>query len=199
MAEFEELQQLWQQQPPRALPARDASALRSAFRRYGRRNDLINIGKVLVLAFQLVFLVTQLRHRPMALFGACLADFSAVLFMLSDWRKQRAIARLNFADSSVDFVRTAIARLHEQRNPFRVREFYIAMGGFWVGCNLMFVNLWSHMTLSRVLVALAFSTATPFAAYFFGRWVRGKRFHNECRPLIDRLETVLATIEGERA
>ena len=27
MAQFEELQQLWQQQPPRAVPLRDAAAL----------------------------------------------------------------------------------------------------------------------------------------------------------------------------
>jgi hypothetical protein len=198
MARFEELQQLWQQQPQRTMPLRDAAALSNAFRRYGRRHDLINLGKVIVIACQLIFLVSQLRHRPLALFGACIADFSAILFMVSDWRTQRAIARLNFAEPSVEFLRSAIARLDAQRNPFRTREFYIAMGGFWIGCNLMFASMGYPMTLSRALTAFAFTTATPFAAYALGRWIRGKRFEKECRPLIDRLESVLETIEADR-
>ena len=198
MAQFEELQQLWQQQPQRTMPPGDAAALSSAFRRYGRRHDLINLGKVIVIACQLIFLVSQLRHRPLALFGACVADFSAILFMVSDWRTQRAIARLDFGAPSVAFLRTAIARLSAQRNPFRTREFYIAMGGFWIGCNLMFASHWPQMTLSRAFTALAFTTATPFAAYAFGRWIRGKRFEKECRPLIDRLESLLKTMEDDR-
>jgi hypothetical protein len=196
MAPFEELQQLWQQQPPRALPLRDAAALRGAFHRYGRRHDLIKLGKVIVIACQLIFLVAQLRHRPLALFGACLADFSAILFLVSDWRTQRAIARLNFAAPSVEFLRNAIARLNAQRNPLARREFYIAMGGVWVGCNLMFASHWQRPSFFRVFAALAFTSATPFAVYGFGRWLRGKRFEKECRPLIDRLESVLQSIEG---
>lgn len=197
MAQFEELQQLWQHQPqPRhRLPLRDAAALSTAFRRYGRRHDLINICKAAVVVFQLIFLVTQLRHRPVALFGGCLADFCAVLFLVRDWRTQRAIARLNFAAPSMDFLRNALARLEAQRNPFRIREFYIAMGGFWIGCNLIFASRWPDITLARAAADLAFTTATPFAAYALGRWVRGKRFEKECRPLIERLEHALETMQ----
>jgi hypothetical protein len=199
MAPFEELQQLWQRQPPpAAMPAPDAAALSDAFRRYGRRHDLIYLGKAIVIACQLIFLVTLLRHRPLALFGACLADFGAILFMVSDWRAQRAIARLNFAEPSVAFLRSAIARLQAQRNPFRNREFFIAMGGIWIGCNLMFASMESHMTLSNALFALAFTTALPFAAYALGRWIRRKRFEKQCRPLIVRLEAVLETMEADR-
>ena len=101
MARFEELQQLWQHQPERGFSRRDSAELTHAFRRYGRRNDLINIGKVLVLAFQLVFLVTQLRHRPMALFGACLnreaARFVDVLR-----------AEVDFSASAKDLLRNAV-------------------------------------------------------------------------------------------
>ena len=196
MTQFEELQQLWQRQAPRSMPLCDAAALSSAFQRYGRRHDLINVGKVIVMACQLVFLVSQLRHRPLALFGACLADFSALLFLVSDWRTQRAIARLNFAAPSVAFLRSALARLNAQRNPFRRREFYIAMGGFWVGCNLMFASPWPRISLSRALTALTFTTATPFLIYGLGRWIRGKRFDKECRPLIERLESALRSIEA---
>jgi hypothetical protein len=198
MAQFEQLQQLWQRQPRRAVPPTDAVALSRAFRRYGRRHDLINVGKVILIAGQLIFLLAQLRHRPLALFGGCLADFSGILFMIADWRTQRAIARLNFAAPSVEFLRSAIARLQAQRNPFRRREFYIFMGGFWIGCNLMFANTGHPMTLSRALAALAFTSVTPFVAYALGRWVRGKRFAKECRPLILRLEAVLQTMEADR-
>ena len=198
MAQFEELQQLWQRQAQSAMPPHDAAELSHAFRRYGRRHDLINVGKVILVAGQLIFLVAQLRHRPLALFGGCLADFSGILFMIADWRTQRAIARLNFAAPPVKFLRSAIARLQATRNPFRRREFYIFMGGFWIGCNLMFANTGHPMTLSRALAALAFTTTAPFAAYALGRWVRGKRFEKECRPLILRLESVLQTMEADR-
>jgi hypothetical protein len=195
MAPFEELQQLWQRQTQRSVPLRDAAALSTDFRRYGRRQDLIYLGKTVIIACQLIFLVVWLRHRPLALFGACIADFGAILFMVSDWRTQRAIARLNFAEPSVEFLRSALARLEAQRNPFRRREFYVAMGGVWIGCNLMFTK-WSQRTLSGVLAVLAFTTALPFAAYGVGRWIRGRRFERECRPLIDRLERVLRTLEA---
>ena len=43
MARFEELQQLWQQQPERGISRRAAAELTHAFRRYGRRNDWIGV------------------------------------------------------------------------------------------------------------------------------------------------------------
>src|SRR5258707_15513238 len=107
MAPFEELQQLWKGRTQLAVPQRDAAALSRYLRRYGRPHDLIFLGKTVVVACQLIFLVVLLRPRPLALFGACIADFSAILFMISDWRTQRAIARLNFAEPSVEFLRSA--------------------------------------------------------------------------------------------
>ena len=198
MAQFEELQQLWQHQPEPIVSSLDAAALTHAFRRYGRRHDLINLGKVILIACQLIFLVAQLRHRPLALFGACIADSSAVLFVISDWRTGRAIARLNFAAPSMDFLRSAIARLEAQRNPFRSREFYIAMVGVWIGSNVMVSSDWPRLPLSGALTSLALTTAAPFAAYALGRWIRGKRFAKECLPLILRLERVLQTMEDDR-
>ena len=76
----------------------------------------------------------------------------------------------------------------------RMFEELNAMGGFWIGCNLMFASKGPPMTLSSALFALAFTTALPFAVYGLGRWIRGKRFERECRPLIHRLEGVLETM-----
>ena len=198
MAQFEDLQQLWQHQPPRTMPPCDAAELSSAFRRYGRRHDLIYVVKTVLIACQFTFLVAMLRDRPLALFWACVTDLSGVLFLVWDWRAQRAIARLNFAAPSVAFLRSALARLQAQRDPFRTREFGIAICGIWTGGNLMVANLQPNMTLSSALPVHAMANASMFAAYFLGRWVRRKRFEKECRPLILRLEAVLRTMEADR-
>jgi hypothetical protein len=198
MAQFEELQQLWQHQPQRDLPSREAAALSNSFRRYGRRHDLIYLGKTVMIVCQLALLVWLLRQRPLVLLGACIADFGGILYMVSDWRAQRAIARLNFAGPSVEFLRSAIARLEAQRNPFRRREFYAAMVVIWIGCTLMFVNMEPHMTLWSALPALLYGALPPFAGYAIGRRVRRKRFEKECRPLIERLEGVLGIMEANR-
>jgi hypothetical protein len=197
MAQFEELQQLWQRQLQSAAPPHDA-ALSHAFRRYGRRHDAIYLAKAIVIACLLIFLLSLLRHRPLAAFGASLTVFSGILFMVSDWRAQRAIARLNFAEPSVAFLRSALARLYAQSNPFRTREFYVAMGGIWIGCNLVLATTESHMTLFSALPHFAYTTAIVFGTYALGRHVRRKRFEKECRPLIDRLESVLQAMEADR-
>ena len=198
MAQFEDLQQLWQHQPQRTMPPCDAAELSSAFRRYGRRHDLIYVVKTVLIACQFTFLVAMLRDRPLALFWACVTDLSGVLFLVWDWRAQRAIARLNFAAPSVAFLRSALARLQAQRDPFRTREFGIAICGIWTGGNLMVANLQPNMTLSSALPVHAMANASMFAAYFLGRWVRRKRFEKECRPLIDRVEAVLQSMEADR-
>ncbi len=195
MARFEDLQQLWQHQPERALSRRDALELTHAFRRYGRRNDWIAAVKLMVVAAQLCLLVSVFRHRPLTLFGACVMDFSALYFMLCDWRNQRAIARMDFASSSMNFVRGAIARLNAQRNPFNTREFYIALTGFWAGCAIMVAGRWSKMVYPQSLLFISMLLVLPFAGFGFGRGVRAKRFRCECQPLIDRLERVLATMQ----
>src|SRR6185312_7764368 len=104
MPKFEDLQTLWQRQPVRRIPAHHAAELTGAFRCYGRRRDVINTIKLVIVAADLAFLAYYMRHRPMMLLGACIAIFSSIFFLLCDWRAQRSIARLNFADSSIEFL-----------------------------------------------------------------------------------------------
>jgi hypothetical protein len=198
MAEFEDFQQLWRRQPQCPTLLGEAAALRHAFRRYGRRNDVIYLGKAIVLASLLIFILSLLRHRPLAAFGVSLAVFSGVLFLISDWRTQRAIARLNFASPSVEFLRSAIARLEAQRDPFHTREFRIGWGGLWIGCILMFADKWSLMSPSLAVAVLACVIAAQFAAYASARRVRTQRFEKECLPLIHRLESMLETTEADQ-
>jgi hypothetical protein len=193
MAPFDELQSLWQsQQAPAAVaPEREAVSLAQAFRRYGRRQDAINIGKFVLLALQLFLVVGRLRHDPLQMFGLTLADCSAVYFILSEWRSQRAIARLNFAAPSRDFVRNAIARLTAQRHPFKGRQMFIMMGGFWLGCTAMLVAGLKEMGLTKFLIREAAITVLPFVLVPFGNYLRAKRWNHECRPLVERLTALL--------
>jgi len=187
MPGFEELQTLWQKQAPRAATAQQAAELTRAFRRYGRRHDVINTLKIVIISIQLAILTSYMRHRPMMIFGACLAIFSALSFLVSDWKAQRAVARLNFADPSTEFLHAALARLNALREPFHTRAFYIAMGGAFVGMNIMLESWPGHL----------FSCAMPFGIYFLARFVRGRRFERECKPLIDRITAALKTMESQ--
>ena len=200
MAPFDELQSLWQSQqaPAPAVAEREAASLTQAFRRYGRRQDAINLAKFLVLAMQLLLVVGPMRHDPMKMFGLALADCSAVYFILYEWRSQRAIARLNFAAPSRDFVRSAIARLNAQRHPFCGREFYILMCGFWAGCTVLLVAGLQAMGFTGFLIREAFVSALPFMLPSFGNYLRAKRWNLECRPLVERL-TALLEATRERA
>jgi hypothetical protein len=198
MAPFEELQGLWQQQTTAPALRFDATSLASAFRRYGRRQDAINIAKFLLLAMQLFLVVGRVRHNPLEMFGLALADCSVVYFILYEWRNQRAIARLNFAAPSRDFVHNAIARLNAQRHPFRGREFCILMSGFWVGCTVMLVAGLHAMSLTGFLIREAVVTVLLFVLPPFGNYLREKRWNHEARPLVQRLTAMLEATE-ERA
>jgi hypothetical protein len=189
MDHFDSMQNLWRNQP---LPPAD---LRTAFRRYGRRSNLLNGAKIAVLACQLFLLVSLLRHNPLAVFGACLAVFGGVFFLIHDWSLQRAIARLNFTEPSRAFLRHAIARIEGQRNPLQAREFYIAIGGFCAGLTLLVVAAAPRLSLAWRVPLHAGILALPFFIYRQGRAVRLARFEKECRPLLDRLSTMFDTIE----
>jgi hypothetical protein len=198
MAPFDDLKQLWRLQPQApALPG-ETAALKQAFRRYGRRHDLIYLCKAIVIATQLVVVLSVLSHRPLAAFGASLAVFSATFFVIADWRKNRAIAQQSFAEPSVPFLRAAIARLQAQRDPFHNREFQIGCGGFWVGCGVLFASVWPLITLPQACLALAIVAAALLASFALSVRIRRKRFERECRPLIDRLEALLLTLEDDR-
>jgi hypothetical protein len=199
MVPFEELQQLWQHQPSRraSVDPRETAALSHAFRRYGKRHDTLYAVKLIVIASLLALLPGRFWHQPLAAFAVCLAVFSGILFLIADWREQRAIARLNFAAPSLEFLRAAVARLQAQRNPFRRREFFIAMGGAWIGDNLIIVYMWSSMSVTTALAAHASVTAAQFGAFSAALWIRRRRFERECGPLIASLTALLQTLEGD--
>jgi len=191
MAQFEELQELWQQQAETPVSNHDAESLATGLRHFGRRQDLINLAKTAALIIQLVFVITKLRHDPTRLFGALLIDCCVVYFLAWEWRNQRAVARLNFAARSVDFLRTAIARLEALRNPFRGRQFYILMGGFWLGSQ---ISTRGGSWIARILF-----TALPFAIYYPSVALRAKRWNHEAGPIVSRLKELVEAAEERSA
>lgn len=198
MAPFDELQTLWQSQPAPATPAINPAAIASAFRRYGRRQDIINGAKVVLIAVAFVITINATRNRPASLFASTLILATATLALIAEWRNQRAIARLDFSAPSVDFVRHAIARLQAQRNPFHSREYLILFAACFVGYNLRIVTDWYKMTVGQRVAAHAVASILPVLIYAFGRWLRPKRWNAECGPLVERLTRLRETLE-ERA
>jgi hypothetical protein len=194
MAPFDELQALWQSQNPPVAPA----AVAGAFRRYGRRRDLINIFKVVLIGFVLVRAILHLKQDPLEMAAILLILATAVIAIAAEWRIQRRIARLDFSAPSIDFVRGAIAHLQSQRNPYHTPAYLLFFAGIFVSYNLMTVASWHRLTLERRIIWHLASTASPVILYAFGRWCRAKTFNAEYRPLIERLRGLLETLE-ERA
>ena len=190
MANFDDLQELWQQQvTPEPVSTRDAASLAKDLRKFGRRQDLINGAKLALMVWQVVVLVMRYRHDPVRMFGMMVLDCCVLYFLLNEWRNQRAVARLNFAASSVEFVRDAIARMEALKNPFRGREFYILMGGIWVGMNLI-------MPQSGWIWRLVWAVF-PFAIYKPSVYLREKRWNHEAGPIVQRLRELLDAAEGK--
>lgn len=194
MVRFEDLQDLWQHQQPLAARTGRASLTR-ALARYSRRLKWINLAKMVMVVVLLSWGMAR-SHRSIQV-SCCLGTIGlgAIVFLALDWRNQQAISRLNFAEPSAEFVRKAIERLLEQREPYR--KYYwpfvlFAAAGF----NLMLLAPPNSVAppLQRLLWHVVFS-AMPFAIYELGRWVRARRFEAEARPLLDRLTALQQALE----
>jgi len=194
MGQFEQLQELWQQQPqPRMAPV-DGEALTRAFARYGRRQDWINIAKIVAIATVMVWELAHLRRSALSLAGLAMVAAVAATLVAIDWRSQRVISRLNFAEPSAAFVRTTIGRLMEQRDPFR-KYCWPFMLTMVAAMNLMFWStLGSNPTWSKYAWHFI-GSGMPFPAYAVGRRFRIQRFEAECRPLVDRMVRMLEALE----
>ena len=196
MVEFDRLQQLWQAQTP---PARtiDTTALSQAVGRYSGREERINALKLAAVVGVVGWGAFQTRQYPLALCGQALVLAGALLFLFLDWRNQHAIGRLNFAQASAGFARSAAAQLAEQREPFR-RYLWLFAFFFGGGLHLMLWDVLRDRTPgSRLVVHAVWSAVLPLG-YLLGRWVRILRFEKECRPLLDRLTALQQALE-ERA
>lgn len=190
MAPFEELQELWQSQAT-ALAEPDtarAAELTAAFRRYGRRQNYINMFRLGAMLFQIVWVLLKARRTPATLCGLALLVLGESVYLFSDWRNQLGIARLNFTEPSLAFLRTTIQQLYDQRDPMR-RHFWFLVVTLAGGINLLVIENERLTQLQRIAWHLA-GCATPFAAYILGLKIRGMRWKYECLPLVERLRAI---------
>jgi hypothetical protein len=191
MVPFEELKELWQNQPV-ALAEPDAlraAELTEAFRRYGRRQNYFNIVRLGAVLFQIVWVLLKASRTPLNLGGLSLLVLGESVYLFSDWRNQLGIARLNFTEPSLEFVRTTLKRLFDQRDPMRP-HFWMLVVTLAGGMNLLMLTKDGRLsTLERVAYHLT-ACATPFAAYVLGLKIRGRRWRHDCLPLVERLRDI---------
>lgn len=196
MTGFEELQQLWQSQPQPQVPALAAESRRMAgtLRRFRRRQYVINALKLMMIVWLGWFLPSRLGISVLTLLGVGLLLAGMINPMVSDWRSQSAIARLDFTRPSVGFLDTTLERLRDPNAPFH-KAGWMGIAMIATGANLMFLGPWARETL---LVRIAYHTAitvVPFAAFTFGLKVRAKRYAMEYKPMVERLAAMKAALE----
>ncbi|MDE3168175.1 MAG: hypothetical protein KGN36_20400, partial [Acidobacteriota bacterium] len=159
----------------------------------------INGVKALLLAAVTANIVITMRHRPLIFFALVSILAAAVLALAAEWRNQRAIGALDLTAPSTAFVRAAIARLERQRNPFHTRQFALLFAVVCVGYNAIVLDHYPRWTWPQRALGHGFSLLLPAAIYGVGRMVRAGRWSSECRPLLLRLQALLATIEEDPA
>lgn len=186
MVRFEELQELWQSQPQPLATVVDSSGMAHEQRRFGRRQILINTVKVALLVWQMWYCMSRLGLSVLSVLGQAILIAGMVSMLLTDWRRQWGIARLDFSRPSSAFVDSVLEQLRDPNAPFRHR-FWLHMVLIGVGANLLLASRWAASTPQDRLVAHFTCTAAPFAAYALGLKFRAKRYSLEYRPLTDRL------------
>jgi hypothetical protein len=195
MAEFEQLQHLWQAQRSPLLTAMEAAPLSEALRRFSRRQHWIIAFKVLLVGGILGQAFYQLANRSAGTIGGLvLVGAGSLWAVIADWRGQRAISRLNFAEPSAAFLRTAIEKIRRQWDPFGP-HYWPFLACMVAGMNLMFLDSMQSKTPVMRLLWHSFGTALPFAGYEIGLRLRRRRFEVQCRPLLDRLIDMKAGLE----
>jgi hypothetical protein len=196
MVRFEELQHLWQNQPQPAAAAVDLHGMAAALRRFGRRQIFINIFKVAIVAWQTWFCLSRLGLSALTVIGQALFLAGVANMLMTDWRAQAGIARLDFAKASVSFVDSVLERLRDPNAPFR-RRFWLQITLIVAGINLMFAARWGGTTLEHRILAHLTATGAPFAGYMLGLMIRSRRYAVEYRPLMERLTAMKRALEEQ--
>jgi hypothetical protein len=190
MAQFEQLQELWQRQPQANVTPAEAADVARLLRSYSRKQSWINAGKAVVCSALLALSFLQVRSSTPATIGLALAAAVSALLLIADWRSQRAIARRDFAAPSAGFVRETVERLHVHRDS--IRRYWPLVGVIVIAVNLILPS--GRPVWKRALVS-----ALPFAGFQLGLVIRRMRFDLESRPLLEKLRAIQSALEDHRA
>jgi hypothetical protein len=197
---FEELQQLWQDQPqpePQSVVA-ESRGMAATLRRFRRRQYVFSGIKLAVIVWLAAFLLWRLGVSVLTVLGVGLVLAGMINPIVSDWRSQSAIARLDFTRPSVGFLDATLERLRDPNAPFR-RAGWMGIAMVAAGANLMFEATLATETLPSRIASHAAFTLLPFAAFAFGLKVRATRYALEYKPLMERLDEHRAALLREAA
>jgi len=194
MARLEELQQLWQSQPQPPAAAVDSRGMRTALGRFARRQNLVYSAKAALMVGIVWCGVSRLGRSPLTLAGAAILLGGALAVLLTDWRSQLGIARLDFTKPSAGFVDSVLERLRDPHAEFR-RWLWLYLTPAALGTNLLCVErLWAETQRVRIEIHLLL-TLSPFAGAWLGLKLRRVRYGAEYRPIIERLEAMKMALE----
>jgi hypothetical protein len=196
MVRFEELQELWQNQPqPQPLAAAaESRGIAAALRRFRRRQYVVNGIKLAAIVFMIWFALSPLSVSVPTVLGGGLILAGMFTGLVTDWRIQSAIARLDFTRPSVQFVDATLDRLRDPNAPFR-RTGWFGIALVAAGINLMFAGRSTTETLPSHIASHAGVTLCLFAMFAFGLKLRAKRYTMEYKPLVERLTAIKAALE----
>jgi hypothetical protein len=189
MVRFEELQELWQNQPQPESPAVDARGMTGELRKFGRRQNFIFSVKVVLMAWQIWYCLSKLGVSVLSVIGEAVFVAGIVSILATDWRNQSGIARLDFTRPSAGFVNATLDRLRDPNAPFR-RWFWLHMLLLCVGANLLISSRWASSTPPQRLLSHATATAAPFACWAVALTIRVWRYRWDYRPLTERLQAM---------
>ena len=186
MARLEELQQLWQSQPQPPAAAVDSRGMRLALGGFARRQNLIHSVKAVLLVWLVWLPLAWVGLSALTVAGAAILLGGALAVLITDWRSQLGIARLDFTKPSAGFVDSVLERLREPNAHFR-RLLWLHMIPICAGLNLMLA--------AHSIAAHATATLGPFAGYAIGMKLRSKRYAAEYRPIVERLKAMKMALE----
>jgi hypothetical protein len=194
MVGFEELQELWQNQPQTQPPAvaAESRGMAAALRRFRRRQHVVNGIKLVAIVSITWCFHSRLGVSVLTLLGEGLFLAGMITAIITDWRIQSAVARLDFTRPSVGFVDATLERLRDPNAPFR-RTGWLAIMVVAAGTNLMFVG--PPATLPSRIVSHTAATLVLFAAFAFVLKVRAKRYAMDYKTLVERLAAMKAALE----
>jgi hypothetical protein len=200
MVRFEELQHLWQSQPQPQPPAvaAESRGMAATLGRFRRRQYLVNGTKLIAIALMIWLVLSFQTVSVRTILGGALVLAGIISMVVTDWRIQSAIIRLDFTRPSVGFVDATLERLRDPNARFR-QNGWLGIALVVAGMNLMFAGLWATGTLLSRIASHAMFTLYPFAAFAFGLKVRAKRYAMEYKPLVERLDAIKAALSEEHA
>ena len=171
--------------------AAESRGIAAALRRFRRRQYVINGIKLAGDRLVGLVLLVALGVSVPTVLGLGLVLTGIISAMVTDWRIQSAIARLDFTRPSVGFLNATLERLRDPNAPFR-QNGWLGIALVAAGINLMFAGPWATETLPSRIASHTAVTLFPFAAFAFGLKVRAKRYAMEYKPLMERLEAMKA-------